>query len=556
MFASMLSSTIHVISFYKQESNIMKFRKHVLTSLLTLLFSGLVGAQEYDTIIRNGRIVDGTGNPWYVTDIGIINDRIVRIADLSDAVAGRIIDASGLVVSPGFIDPHTHAIRGIFDVPNAESALLQGVTTLTEGNDGSSPFPIDEHFQDIVDQKISPNWGVFVGQGTIRSAVIGLEERDPTAEEMAQMKNMVRQAMEQGALGISTGLFYVPGSFTSTEEVIELSKVAAEYNGIYISHMREEAAQLLESVRETIRIGEEANIPVQMTHHKVIGVENWGSSVGSLSMVDEARARGIDITIDQYPYTASQTSINALIPQWAQEGGRERLLERINNNETRQTIKDVVIFKILYDRGGGDPKNIFISQNSWDSEMVGKNIAELTIEKGLDPTAENAADTVFDIIRGGGAKAVYHAIGPEDVDRIMQHPSTAIGSDGPLGIFGEGAPHPRQYGTFARVLGFYVRERGIISLEEAIRKMSSQTARRLGIHDRGLLTEGYYADIAVFDADEIIDQATFEDPHQYAIGMKYVLVNGALVVAEGKHTGARPGRIIYGPGYTTGDSLP
>lgn len=517
---------------------------------LSFLFSITVSAQQFDVIIRNGKLVDGSGNPWYISDIGIVDDRIVRIANLSDAAASVEIDASGLVVSPGFIDPHTHALRGIFDVPNAESALLQGVTTLTEGNDGSSPFPIDEHFAAIEERRISPNWGVFVGQGTIRSRVMGSEDREPTAAELSQMQTMVREAMEQGALGISTGLFYVPGSFSSTEEVVELSKVAAEYDGIYISHMREEAAQLLDSVQETIRIGEEANIPVQITHHKVIGVENWEASVDSLRMVDEARAQGIDVTIDQYPYTASQTGITALIPQWAQEGGRDRLLQRIDSTETRQTIKDEVVFKILYDRGGGDPSNVFISRNSWDPEMAGKNLADLAIERGLEPTPENAADVVFDIIRGGGATAVYHAIGPDDVDRIMQHPATAIGSDGPVGIFGEGAPHPRQYGTFARVLGLYVRERGIISLEEAVRKMSSQSARRLGIHDRGLLTEGYFADIAIFDENEISDRATFEDPHQYAVGMKYVFVNGVVVVEDGAHTGARPGRIVYGPGFT------
>lgn len=516
---------------------------------LACFFPALAGAQQFDVIIRNGKIVDGSGNPWYINDVGIIADRIVSIKNLSNANANRIIDARGLVVAPGFIDPHTHALRGIFDVPNAESALLQGVTTLTEGNDGSSPYPIGEHLRAIETKKISPNWGVFVGQGTIRSQVVGSEDREPSVEELEQMKAMVAEAMEQGALGISTGLFYVPGSFTSTEEIINLSKVAAEYKGIYISHMREEAAQLIESVKETIRIGEEANIPVQVTHHKVIGIENWGSSVDSLNLIDEARSRGIDITIDQYPYTASQTGISALIPQWAQEGGRERLLERINSDETRQSIKNEVVFKILYDRGGGDPKNVFISRNSWDPEMAGKNLAELTIERGMEPTAENSADIVFDIIRGGGATAVYHAIGTEDVDRILQHPATAIGSDGPIGIFGEGAPHPRQYGTFARILGLYVRERGIISLEEAVRKMSSQTAKRLGIHDRGLITENYFADIAIFDPDEIIDKATFENPHQYAVGMKYVLVNGSLVVEDGQHTNEKPGRIIYGPGY-------
>ncbi len=528
-----------------------------LQSLLTLLLSlslliPVCGAAQdrFDILIRDGRVIDGTGTPWYNADVGIIGDRIVRVGDLSDATASQVINARGLTVSPGFIDPHTHAMRGIFDVPNAESALLQGVTTLTEGNDGSSPYPIDEHYAAIADLGISPNWAVFVGQGTIRQAVIGAEDREASPAEMERMKQMVRDAMEQGALGISTGLFYVPGSFTSTEEVIELSRVAAEYSGIYISHMREEAAQLIDSVEETIRIGGEAGIPVQMTHHKVIGVENWGAAVESLRLVDEARARGVDVTIDQYPYTASQTGITALIPQWAQEGGRDQMLARINSPETRSTIKNEVVAKILYDRGGGDPKNVFISRNSWAPEMAGKNLADLAIEAGMEPTPENAADVVFDIIRGGGATAVYHAIGPDDVDLIMRHPATAIGSDGPVGIFGEGAPHPRQYGTFARVLGHYVRERGVITLEEAVKKMSSQSARRLNIHDRGLITEGYYADVAVFDADEIIDRATFEDPHQYAEGMKYVLVNGEVVVEGGAHTGRRPGRILHGPGYT------
>ena len=524
-------------------------RRFVTLLCSVLLFSSATAQDRFDVLISNGRIVDGSGNPWFQADVGIIDDRIARIGDLSDASATTVIDASGLVVSPGFIDPHTHALRGIFDVPNAESALLQGVTTLTEGNDGSSPWPIADHYAQIEALGISPNWSVFVGQGTIRSLVVGEEDREPSAAEMQQMKDMVAIAMEEGALGISTGLFYVTGSFTSTEEVIELSKVAAGYEGIYISHLREEAYQLLDSVAETIQIGEQANIPVQVTHHKVIGVENFGASIDSLRMVDEARARGIDITIDQYPYTASQTGITALIPQWAQEGGREQLLARINSPETRQTIKNEVVEKILYDRGGGDPKNVFISRNSWDPEMAGKNLAELTLEAGMEPTPENAAEVVFDIVRGGGATAVYHAIGPEDVDRIMRHPATAIGSDGPLGIFGEGSPHPRQYGSFARVLGHYSRERGLLSLEEAVKKMSSQTAIRLGIRDRGLLLEGFYADIAVFDADEIIDRATFENPHQYATGMDTVLVNGEIVVRNGQHTGARPGRVLRGPGY-------
>jgi len=518
--------------------------------LVSFLVIGTSAAQErFDVLIEGGRIIDGSGNPWYEADVGIRGERVVAIGELSGSSADRVIDASGLIVSPGFIDPHTHALRGIFDVPNAESSLLQGVTTLTEGNDGSSPFPIDEHYRAIEEQQISPNWAVFVGQGTIRQLVIGADDREASPSELQRMKDMVAQAMEQGALGISTGLFYVPGSFTPTEEVVELSKVAAAYDGIYISHMREEAAQLLDSVAETIQIGEQANIPVQITHHKVIGVENWGASVDSLRMVDEARARGIDVTIDQYPYTASQTGITALIPQWAQEGGRERMIARIDSPETRGTVKAAIVDKILFDRGGGDPKNVSISRNPRDRSMEGKNLAQLTEERGLSPTPENAADVVMDIVKAGGATAVYHAIGPEDVDNIMRHPAAAIGSDGPLSVFGEGAPHPRQYGTFARVLGYYVRERGIISLEEAVRKMSSMSAQRLGIRDRGLLVEGYFADIAVFDAEEIADLATFEDPHQYAVGMKYVLVNGELVVEGGRHTGRHPGKILHGPGY-------
>ena len=527
----------------------MRFYR-LLVLLVALGISHAYSQNSYDIIISNGRVVDGSGNPWYEADVAINGERIVRIGDLSSDTGSQVIDANGLIVAPGFIDPHTHALRGILDVPNAESALLQGVTTLTEGNDGASPFPVDEHYQTIIDKQISPNWGIFVGHGTIRSQIIGAEDRDPTRVELEQMKDMVEQAMQQGALGLSTGLFYVPGSFASTEEIVELSKVAAEHGGIYISHMREEAAQLIDSVNETIRIGEESGIPVQMTHHKVIGVENWGSSIDSLRLVDQARERGIDITIDQYPYTASQTGINALIPQWAQEGGRVRMLERIESPETRAAIKNEVVLKILYDRGGGDPKNIFISRNTWDPSMTGKNLAELTVEAGMNPTPENASEVVFEILKGGGATAVYHAINTDDVDRIMQHPVTAIGSDGPVGIFGEGTPHPRQYGTFARVLGHYVRERAVLTLEDAVRKMSSQTARRLGIHNRGLLTEGYYADIAIFDADEIIDKATFEEPHQYAIGIKFVLVNGQVVVEQGRHTGRRPGKIIYGPGYT------
>jgi dihydroorotase/N-acyl-D-amino-acid deacylase len=521
----------------------------ILQLIIALSIFASCSKIDLDILIINGTIVDGSGDEPYKSDIGIINDRIVRIGDLSQLSSRRIIDANNLVVSPGFIDSHTHAIRGIFDVPTAESSLLQGVTTLTDGNDGTSPFPIDEHYQLIENTEISPNWSVFVGQGTIRQEVMGLENRDPTASELSQMKVMVKEAMEEGALGISTGLFYVPGSFSSTSEVIELSKVASHYGGIYISHMREEAVDVLKSINETINIGIKAQIPVQITHHKIIGKENWGLSKETLKLVDNAIKDGVKVSIDQYPYTASQTSIRALIPQWAQAGGRTDLLQRIDDPNTRKLIIDGIIERILFDRGGGHPKNIFISKSSWNTSLEGKNLAELCIERDLEPSPYNAAMVVFEIIKGGGASAVYHAINSDDVDLIMQHPMTSIASDGPMTVFGIGSPHPRTYGTFARVLGSYVRDRNILSLEEAVRKMTSLPAQILSIDNRGLIQEGYYADITIFDASTVTDKATFEDPHQYAEGIYSVLVNGVIVVENGSHNGSKPGRVLRGPGY-------
>ena len=516
--------------------------------IISFIFVGC-SKNEFDIIISNGTIVDGSGQGSYQADIGIVDDRIVKIGDLSESKSVHIINAENLIVSPGFIDSHTHAIRGIFDVPTAESSLLQGVTTLTDGNDGTSPFPIKEHYQKIENTRISPNWAVFVGQGTIRQEVMGLENRDPTASELSKMKLMVKEAMEEGALGISTGLFYVPGSFSSTREVIELSKVASHYGGIYISHMREEAVDVLKSINETINIGIKAKIPVQITHHKIIGKENWGLSKETLKLVDNAIKDGVQVSIDQYPYTASQTSIRALIPQWAQAGGRIDLLKRIDDPKTRKLIVDEIIERILFDRGGGHPKNIFISKSSWNTSLEGKNLAELCIERDLEPSPYNAAMVVFDIIKGGGASAVYHAINSDDVDLIMQHPMTTIASDGPITVFGVGSPHPRTYGTFARVLGSYVRERNILSLEEAVRKMTSLPAQILSIKQRGLIKEGYYADIAIFDPKTILDKATFEDPHQYAIGVISVIVNGEIVIDQGVHNGNKPGRVLRGPGY-------
>ena len=517
---------------------------------LVLLAAPLAAQDEgpFDLLVRGGRVVDGAGNPWLRADVAVRGDRIARIGHLPDADAARVIDAEGLVVAPGFIDPHTHAVRGVFDVPTADNYLLQGVTTLTEGNDGASPWPVGDHLARIAETGISPNWGVFAGQGTIRRLVLGADDRDPTPDELDRMRRLVAEAMEQGAFGLSTGLFYVPGSFTSTEEVIALSAVAAGYGGIYISHMRDEALLLLDSVRETIRIGEEAGIPVQMTHHKAISRDMWGRSADSLALVDAARARGVDVTIDQYPYTASQTGITAVVPQWAQAGGTRELIERLRDPETRRRIREEIVFRIEHDRGGGDPANIVIGLCAWDRSLEGRSLADILAGREIEPTSAAAADLVMEIVENGGARAIYHAMDERDVERIMRHPATAIGSDGGVSVFGAGVPHPREYGAFARVLGRYVRERGVLTLEEAVRKMSGATAARLGLQDRGLLREGFFADVAVFDPERVIDRATFEQPHQYAAGVEYVLVNGVLVVDGGEHTGARPGRVLHGPG--------
>ena len=474
----------------------MRVRRLLILLTLILLAAPLAGQEEerFDLLIRGGRVVDGSGNPWVQADVAVRGDRIARIGHLPDATADRIVDAGGLVVAPGFIDPHTHAVRGIFDVPTADNYLLQGVTTLTEGNDGSSPWPIGDHLERIEELGISPNWGVFAGQGTIRREVIGTEDRDPTPDELDRMRKLVAQAMREGAFGLSTGLFYVPGSFTSTEEVIELSK-----------------------------------------------------SVDSLALVDAARARGVDVTIDQYPYTASQTGITAVVPQWAQAGGTAELIERLQDPETRRRIRGEIVFRIEHDRGGGNPANIVIGLCEWDRSLEGKSLADILDERGTEVTVTNAANLIMEIVESGGARAIYHAMDEGDVERIMQHPATAIGSDGGVSVFGASMPHPREYGTFARVLGRYVRERGVLTIEEAVRKMSGATAHRLGLQDRGLLREGFFADITVFDTDRVIDRATFPEPHQYAEGIEYVLVNGVVVVDAGEHTGARPGRVLHGP---------
>jgi N-acyl-D-amino-acid deacylase len=522
-------------------------------SLFLLLLPVAVLAQAqtpvYDLVIAGGRIVDGTGNPWYYGDLGITGDRIVAIGNLGAAQAKTRLDAKGLVVAPGFIDIHSHGNSGILRAPAAENYIRQGVTTMVEGNDGGGPLPVGPHLAKLAGSRFAVNYATFVGHGSIRRMVVGLENRRATPQEIQKMKALTSQAMFEGAFGLSTGLFYVPGNYATTEEVIELAKAAGALGGMHISHMRNEAEGVLDSVRETIRIGEEGGLPTQVTHHKISGVPNWGKSVETLRLVEEARARGVDVTIDQYPYTASSTGTAALFPQWAQAGGAKSLLERLEAPETRAKIKAAIVEALVNSRGGGDPKNVVMASCGFDGSLAGRNLAELTAARGAPVNMENAAETAIEIQKKGGCSAIYHSMAEEDLERILRSPYTMVASDGGIPAFGQAAPHPRNYGAFARVLGRYVREHKVISLESAIHKMSGFPAARLKLMDRGLLAVGMKADVAALDPATVADRAGFGKPHQYAAGLRHVLVNGTVVLRDGAMTGALPGRVLYGPSY-------
>ena len=528
-------------------------RSRLALSVLAAVLLAMAGPSAqappaYDFLIRNARIVDGTGSPWYRGAVAVRGDTIVAVGPMVDGPAARVIDARGLVVSPGFIDIHTHARRGIFDVPTADNYVRQGVTTIFEGQDGSSPLPIRDFLAKVAARTITPNFATFVGQGSVREQVIGLEDRRATPDEIARMQAIVREAMRDGAFGLSTGLFYVPGAFTPTEEVVALAKVAGEMGGIHISHMRDEASKVVESVAETIRIGEEGGLPTQVTHHKIIGAAYWGRSVDTLRLVAEARARGVDATIDQYPYTASSTSVEAALwPKWAQEGGRQAVLARLKDPATRAKIRAESAAIIRDERGGGDASKVQLARCDWDPSLAGKTLADVVRLRGGEPTLENAASAAIWIVEQGGCQGIFHAIGEEDLERILAYPGTMIASDGEVPIFGKASPHPRSYGTFVRVLGVYVREKHVITLEDAVRKMTSFPAQRAGLLDRGVLRPGMKADLAVFDPATVKDMATYEKPHQYAVGVAYVIVNGRMAFEGGTMTDARPGRVLYGP---------
>lgn len=520
----------------------------------------------FDLVIRNGHVVDGTGSPWFAADVGIKGDTIAAVGPHLDATGARVIDAAGLIVSPGFVDVHTHSDGGntavpydtieplvrddkqdIIGNPAAENDVRQGVTTVMGGPDGFGPPQVGAWLAKVTAARPAINIGAFVGHGMVRKLVVGMDNRAATPEELGRMRALVASAMREGAFGLSTGLFYVPASYASTDEVVELAKVAGQFGGVHQSHMREESVRVIDSVAETIAIGERGGLPTQVTHHKIIGKAMWGRSTDTLRLIDEARARGVDATLDVYPYTASNTTIQSgLLPQWAQDGGRDAMLARFRNESSRQRILNDISSAIRNERGGGDPANIVLASCGFDGSLAGKSLADVLRERKRPVAIDAAADLVMEIVQRGSCVGIYHAISEEDITRIMKHPASMIASDASPGmpIFGKDAPHPRAYGTFARVLGVYVRERHVLTLEEAVRKMSGFPAQRMGIEDRGLIRPGLKADIAVFDAATVIDKATFEKPHQYAEGMKAVVVNGRVTLEHGQLTGERAGRAL------------
>lgn len=530
---------------------------HVLLVAVVLLISGCASTGKtteegapFKLVLEGGSVWKGWGSQPVVTDIGIRGDRIVAIGDLSGKAAEQRIVVKGLAVVPGFIDIHSHAVRGsransgIFKHPDAENYIRQGVTTVIGGPDGGSELSISTLLGDFESTPATVNFGTFVGHNSVRKAVMGRENRAPGSDELEAMKALVDTAMQEGAFGLSTGLKYIPGAYSETEEVIELARVAGQYGGIYISHMREEGLDLIKSVNETIRIGEEANLPAQITHHKVMGVDMWGASKDTLALVDAANARGVDVSSDQYPYAASSTGISVLFPAWSLAGNSETQLARFNDPETRARIKEGIVYNLIHDRGGDDPSRVAIANCPWDTSLNGKNFAEVLTGRGMAVNMENAAELALELEENGGCFGIFHAMSADDVKRIMQHPRTMIGSDGGIHVAGEGVPHPRNYGSFSRVLAHYVRDQQVITTGEAIYKMSKMPAERIGLNDRGRLQEGTMADIAVMDLDAVQDHATFAQPHQYSTGVKHVLVNGVFVLRDEKMTGERPGRSL------------
>ncbi len=517
-------------------------------ALLALLFGPAISQETpFDILIRGGTVVDGSGSPRFRADVAIRDGRVARIArdGIAAGEAREVLDAEGLIVSPGFIDNHAHIQSSIRERPLAENFLRQGITTILASlHSGDQPWPLDQFMASL---EVAPNVGFFAGHTWVRKQVVGLEDREPTADELEEMKRLVEETMRQGALGLSTGLLYVPANYARTEEVVELAKIAARYGGIYVSHMRDEGRGLVESADELIRVAREAGIPAQIQHHKAMGVAQWGQSTQTLAMIDEARAGGLDIKHDLYPYTAASTGSSVLFPPWALAGGPEELAARLEDPASRRRIEAGIADRMEQEWTGDDLARIQFRVVRSIPDYNGRTLADLAADRGLPNTVEAGVQLVIELQLAGGFSAIYHVMSEDDLERIMRHPQAMFETDGDSVGLGRGYPHPRSYGTFPRILSRYVREKGVLTLEEAVHKMTSMPAMQFGQDDRGLIQVGKFADITVFDADTVQDRATYTDPHHYSVGIVHVLVNGIPVIKDGSLTGAKPGTVLRGP---------
>ena len=518
---------------------------------------------SFDLVIRNGMVMDGSGNPWFHADIGINGTTIEFIGRIGNTKES--IDASGCVVTPGFIDIHSHSDLPILIDPKAQSKIHQGVTTEVVGMCGDSAAPMNEpvkqyreeynrsgvpedfvydwssmesYMNRIDAQGAALNIAPVIGHGTVRQNVLGYENRVPTETELREMKRLVEESMEHGAWGMSTGLIYPPSVYGGQPEITELAKVVSEYRGVYFSHIRGEGETLLEAVTEACEIGKESNAPVQIAHFKAKGKPFWGKTTQSLKLVHKYREAGVDITFDQYPYVASSTNLTALLPHWSQEGGAEKLMEYLQDPSMRKKMAGELQFSF-------DWTDILIADAKNNPRYNGKNIREIAEMTGKDPLS-----AFFDLLVAENTQvpAVMFLMNEEDVRKVMQSPYGMVGSDGsaiaPEGIWADTVPHPRFYGTFPRVLGRYARDKGVLPLQEAVRKMTGAPAQKLGFKNRGLLKEGYKADITIFDPLTVKDRATFSEPQRYPAGIPYVIVNGTVVIENSEHTGALPGKAL------------
>jgi len=470
-----------------------------------------------------------------------------------DIEATDVIEAAGRVLAPGFIDVHTHVESsdnrdGLEGIPRADNFLLDGVTTIITGNCGSSETDLAAYRSRL--DMLGINVATLIGHNSIRQQVMGSDDRAPTPAELEAMQALVEKAMQDGAVGFSTGLLYVPGTYAKTDEVVSLAKVASAYGGVYSSHIREQGAKLHESVNEAVFIGQEADMPVQVSHFKVKGRTRWGTIGDAVALVEEHRRNGVDVVIDAYPYERASTNLGVNLPRWAVAGGAEAVAERINDPATRTRIVTSML-EMLVDGGYPDYSFATVAQYSPNPELNGMTISEINQSLGRDATIDNEIDTILEMMVEGGAAGnsqggamVYHYMSTDDVDTILRYPNAAIASDGGVITPGRGHPHPRSYGTNARVLADYVRERGVLTLEDAVRRMTSLPARTFGFQDRGIVRPGFVADLVLFDPERVVDKATFTDPHNYSEGFDTVIVNGVSVVSDGQLTDRRPGAFI------------